>query len=106
MRAGKMDRRISLQRWTETGRDGLNQPQCGWVVIAEVWAQQRPSRGGERLAAQQVSGDKLIGFHIRYRNDISVKDRIVFEGNAYEIQDIREVGRRVVTEIDAVAEAT
>lgn len=106
MRAGKMDRRISLQRWTETGRDALNQPQFAWVVIAEVWAQQRPARGGERLAAQQVSGDKLMGFHIRYRRDLSVKDRVVFEGAVYQIQDIREVGRRVVTEIDAIGVAS
>lgn len=105
MRAGKMDRRISLQRWTETGRDALNAPIYGWVEIAEVWAQQRPTRGGERMAAQQQTGTKLIGFHMRYRNDISVKDRVLYEGQAFEIQDIREIGRRVVTEIDAAAVA-
>jgi SPP1 family predicted phage head-tail adaptor len=105
MRAGKMDRRVSLQRWTETGRDPLNQPVYAWVEIAEVWAQQRPVRGGERMAAQQQSGDKMMGFHIRYRTDLSVKDRVVFEGVSYEIQDLRELGRRVVTEIDAVGVA-
>jgi SPP1 family predicted phage head-tail adaptor len=106
MRAGKMDRRVSLQRWTETGRDSQNGPIYTWVEIAEVWAQQRPVRGGERLAAQQQTGDKMMGFHIRYRSDLSVKDRVVMDGVAYQIQDLRELGRRVVTEIDAVAVAS
>lgn len=106
MRAGKLDRRITIQRFTETGRDEFNEPVMSWADVAAVWAQQRPDRGAERFAAAQVSGTSVMTFHIRYRGDLTVQDRLVYEGRTFEIiAPPREIGRRVVTEIDAVARA-
>lgn len=103
MRAGKMDRRVTLLKWQETGRDAMNTPIEGWAAVATVWAQQRPERGGERFAAAQIAGARVMTFHVRYRTDIGVKDRISYEGQIFEISDVRELGRRVVSEIDCVA---
>lgn len=106
MRAGKLDRRVTIQRWTETGRNDLNEPIMAWAVIATVWAQQRPDRGSERFAAAQVSGAAVMTFHIRYRADLTDQDRLVYEGKTYQIvAPSRELGRRSGTEIDAVAKA-
>ena len=106
MRAGKLDRRVTIRRLTETGRTPLNEPILSWTDVATVWGQQRPNRGSERFEAGQVSGAAVLTFHIRYRADLSVKDRLVYEGREYEIiAPPRELGRRVVSEIDAVARA-
>lgn len=106
MRAGKLDRRLTIERFTETGRNELNEPIMVWAEVATVWAQQRPDRGSERFAAAQVSGTSVMTFHIRHRDDLTQKDRLVYEGRVYEIiAPPREIGRRVVTEIDAVARA-
>lgn len=103
MRAGKMDRRVTLLKWQETGRDALNTPIENWVAVATVWAQQRTERGAERFSAAQIAGAKVMTFHIRHRSDIGVKDRISYEGQVFEISDVRELGRRVGSEIDCVA---
>lgn len=46
-------------------------------------------------------------FRTRYRADLAltVQDRLVFDGKTWDIHDIREIGRRVFTEIDATARA-
>lgn len=105
MRAGKLDRRIEILRHQEIGRNELNEPIMGWVPVAEVWASARPNRGAERFEAQQLVGSAVLTFQIRYRADISVEDRIGYEGRTWDIHDIREIGRRVGTEIDATARA-
>lgn len=106
MRAGKLDRRLTIRRLVETGRDAMNAPVVEWSDVATVWAQQRLNRGSERFAAEQVSGTAVMTFHIRYRADLTITDRLVYEGREYEIiAPPREIGRRVVSEIDAVARA-
>ena len=104
MRAGKLDRRLTIRRFTEIGRTPLNEPIRGWVDVVTVWAQQRPQRGSERFAAAQINGTAVLTFHIRHRGDVTVQDRLVYEGLEYEIvAPPREIGRRVVLEIDAIA---
>ena len=104
MRAGKLDRRLTIQRLSENQRDQFNKPVQVWIDLCTVWAQQRPNRGSERFADGQVSGTAVMTFHIRYLADISMRDRLIYEGVSYEIvAPPREIGRRVVTEIDAVA---
>lgn len=103
MRAGKMDRRVTLLKFQEIGRDPLNTPIEAWVPTATVWAQQRPERGAERFTAAQIAGAKVMTFHVRYRADIGIKDRLSYEGQVFEISDVRELGRRETSELDCVA---
>lgn len=104
MRAGKLDRRLTIRRYQKTGTNAFNEPVMAWSDVVTVWAQQRPERGSERFAAAQVNGTAVMTFHIRFRGDLTVRDRIVYEGTEYEIvAPPREIGRRVVTEIDCIA---
>ncbi|WP_226578884.1 phage head closure protein [Acuticoccus sediminis] len=105
MRAGKLDRRVTLERLTDGGTDAFNVAIEEWAEVATVWAQARPNRGAERFTAAEVNGSAVMSFQIRYRSDVTVKDRLVYEGRVWNIVDVREVGRRVVTEIDATARA-
>ena len=104
MRAGKLDRRVTILRESQIGVNAFNEPIVEWTPVATVWAQQRPDRGSERFAAAQVAGTAVMTFHIRYRGDVTATDRLEYEGTTYEIvAPPRELGRRVVLEIDAVA---
>lgn len=104
MRAGKLDRRVTILGRVETGRNALNEPVLQWSDLAEVWAQQRPNRGSERFAAGQLAATDVLTLHIRWRPGLSVMNRIRYEGRIYEIvAPPREIGRRVVLEIDMVA---
>lgn len=99
-----MDRRVSILREVETGRNELNEPIIEWKKIATVWAQQRPERGSERFAANQVQGKSVLVFHIRFRADLSERDRLLYNREVYDIvAPPRELGRGVVSEIDASA---
>lgn len=106
MRAGKLDRRITIQR-ASIAASGSGEPVETWADLATVWAQARPVRGEERFATRQLVGTAVMTFYMRYRSDlaITVKDRISYDGKTWDILDVREVGRRVVTEIDAKARA-
>jgi SPP1 family predicted phage head-tail adaptor len=104
MRAGPLDRRITIPRYQEAGRDAFNEPVLAWVPIATRWGQYRPHRGDERFAAQQVAGTAVVMFVLRYR-DVRVTDRLSYGGKLWNIHDVREIGRTVGVEIDAVARA-
>lgn len=108
MRAGKLDRRITIERATYETNDFGEEVEI-WECVATVWAQQRPVRGAERFTAQEFAGTRTLTFHIRYTPSLTVRDRIRFKNHGeaaertYNIVDVREIGRGVVTEFDAVA---
>lgn len=104
MRAGKLDRRVTIRRATVT-YDAFNNQVETWADVATVWAQQRPSRGSERFTAQEIAGAAVMTFHMRFRSDLTIKDRIQYDGREWDIADVREIGRRVVIEIDCTARA-
>src|SRR5262245_20493120 len=104
MRGGKLDRRITLQQATVT-YDSLNNPIQTWGDLATVWASRQDMSDTERVAASEVGADMTTRFQIRWSNLVSVlnpKDRLTFDGNSYEIVNVKEIGRREGIEITAV----
>jgi SPP1 family predicted phage head-tail adaptor len=102
MRAGELDRIISLQTATVT-HDAAGQPIETWKGI-NVPAHIKRIKGGERFTADQDIGKESITFKIRYRTiRPTVLNRIVYLGRNWDIHDVRELGRREGLEIDATA---
>lgn len=104
LRAGELDRRITLQRATVT-RDGLNNPVEAWGDHATVWAKYEPVSDGEKFRAGERASEIGARFTIRYSSqvaDLSPKDRLIFAGRAYAITRVKEVGRRVALELTVV----
>ena len=108
MRAGELNKSIVIQARTDT-QDSFGQPIPSWAKIhtdATLPARVMPNRGNERFTAQQVYGESVVTFRIRWRSDVSVENRIVYDGKNWDIRDVREVGRREGLEIDASVRAT
>lgn len=105
MKVGKLNRRISLQRYTiVTNR--LNEQEQIWNVFAEVWASKQDISDSERIASQQIQATITTRFQIRYNalvSSLNAKDRVVFEGRIYDISAVKEIGRKEGIEISAVA---
>ena len=104
VRAGELDRRITLQRATVT-RDGLNNPVETWGDYATVWAKYEPVSDGEKFRAGERASEIGARFMIRYSSqvaDVSPKDRILFGGREFAITRVKEIGRRVGLEITVV----
>lgn len=101
MRAGDLDRRITIEQAT-AGTDDYGAPTQTWATLAQVWAQVKPVRGQEYFAAQQVNARVDTVFKIRHRTDITTAMRISYGSEYYDIQSVLEIGRREGLELMAI----
>lgn len=107
MRSGELDRRIQLQR-LGAGRNSFNEPATEFEPFATVWAKVTPISDGERARARQTSATATHRFLIRYSGQvagITAKDRVFYNGQAFDISGVKEVNRREGLEITATARA-
>jgi SPP1 family predicted phage head-tail adaptor len=103
MFAGKLDRRITLERATKA-QDEYGEEVLTWGTLATVWASFKPVSDGERMAAREVSAELTARFQIRWDSawsDLSAQDRLIFDGKTYSISGVKEIGRREGIEITA-----
>lgn len=103
--AGKMDRKIVLQRFTET-LDSYNESVKTWATLATRRASYEPISDGERFRASETAANVSARFVIRYSSAVSTlnpKDRLTFDGTVFEIVNVKEIGRREGFEITAGA---
>ena len=105
--AGPLDRRIRLQRY-RLQHDAFNAQVRVWYDLAEVWASKDDLSDSERIAAQEKGTALSTRWQIRYSKtvaDLSPKDRLyeVFTKRTYDIQAVKELGRRVGLELSTNA---
>lgn len=107
MRAGKLDRRIAIQRAT-VAENALGEARpTAWATIATVWANVAPAPGSERYASAERAAEGPTVFNIRWSSDVddvNGKDRIEYpvdSGALYDIASAHKIGRR--NEIEIVA---
>jgi SPP1 family predicted phage head-tail adaptor len=94
--ASKLDNEITLQHRVQT-RNTQGEQVASWVTYARVWADKHDLRGNESFTAQQVYGEVMTEFVMRWRPDVMVTDRLtVLDGGAvYEIKTALEIPRHV-----------
>jgi len=102
MRSGSLDRRIRLETRNTTA-DSFGEPIDTPAILATVAAQVLPLKASEVFADQQFSAGKALKFIIRHRTDVNETVRIIYEGDAFDIQSVSEIGRREGLEIIAAA---
>jgi SPP1 family predicted phage head-tail adaptor len=93
MRAGAMDRYITIQKNTVT-TDAYGASINTWSTRVQVWAERRELAMAERIQAQAVKSDLSAKYYVRYNTAILVKDRIVDGSDTYEVTGIVEIGRK------------
>ncbi len=108
MRAGDLDRRVTLERAT-VSQDAMNEDVLTWSPLATVWASYEPVRDGERFRAAETAAGLSARFVIRWSSavaDLTPRDRVMFDGVVHEIVAVKEHGgRRVGIEISCVGRA-
>lgn len=89
MRAGRLRCLVTLQRYTVT-QDDYGQKLESWVTYATVWAAvEMGSNAGawrEFFAAQQTNNEQRVLVLMRYRDDVSVDDRVLHGEKIYKIE--------------------
>jgi SPP1 family predicted phage head-tail adaptor len=110
MRAGDLDRRIAIQRFT-TEESPSGEPIQTWTTIATVWAKVDQQTGREFFAASQEVSERKTVFRIRWMPDLTVLDRVVYPAteseptaaSIYDVSEVRELGRQEGIELHATA---
>lgn len=90
MRAGQLNRRITIQQRT-SAQDAAGQPVLTWVDVATVWAN---IAGDNGLRTIHVAGDiplsvKRYSFRIRFREGLNEAMRVLYDGTPFDIRAVR-----------------
>lgn len=102
MRAGKLDRIIEIQRLSRTVDDYGTETEA-WTPVATLRAQLVQASTEEFVNSFGSSAETIAIFRIRYRNDLLTSDRITCRGQAYDVKEIKELGRREGLDLRCVA---
>jgi SPP1 family predicted phage head-tail adaptor len=93
MRAGQLDRRITIEQNTPT-QGPTGEEAASWSTLATVWAEVRQRRGREFFDSHQVVAEIDTVFLIRHRTDVTAKMRVSWDGRLYDIHYVGEIGRK------------
>jgi SPP1 family predicted phage head-tail adaptor len=107
VRAGKLDRRVDIQRNTPTTSDSGEQIETWADVAFNIPASFAPLSGDERFSVPQNIATDQVEFRIRYSSvvaSLSPLDRVIYpsrgtaspppEVTVYDILQATEIGRR------------
>lgn len=93
MQAGKLRRRIEIQRRTAT-QDDYGQPLTTWTTEITTQAEFEPLNGRELVAAQAVQSEVTHTVTIRYRAGITPAMRIKYDGRLFNIHAVLDEAER------------
>jgi len=91
--AGQLDRRITIQNFSET-TDSFGQQVKSFSTLASVWANVVERVGSEGEDGEMIAATKKVEFVIRYRTDVDEEMRILYNNNTYKIQAIQSADAR------------
>ncbi|GGA77979.1 hypothetical protein GCM10011491_01440 [Brucella endophytica] len=95
---GKLDRRITIERETEIVKPSGSVVKV-WTPLATVWAEVLQQTASEFFTGYGEAETSTVIFRVRYRPGITTADRVSFNGTAYGIKEIKELGRRDALEL-------
>lgn len=93
---GAMDQRVTLQRIVRTadGAGGIVEAWADFTDRPTVWANVIAKAGSESMIEGRMTATFTVLFTIHNRRDIEPRDRIIWQGVAYNIRGIRDMGGR------------
>src|SRR5690606_30362543 len=98
VKAGRLDRRITIQREGETV-DQYGTVKRAWSTVATVPAERLAQSTADFMQAFGEDTETVMAFRIRYRFGVETTDRVLFEGRAFNVVELKEIGRRVGLEL-------
>lgn len=90
MNIGNLRHRIELQR-IDTLQNETGELQKTYKTYANVWAEIKSGTGEERLFDDHVKSTINLTIAIRYRDGVTSKDRVLYQGTAYKINHVDNV---------------
>lgn len=94
MRAGKLDRIITIQTYSEGVPDDYGNSTPGWADGDTLRAQIVQASTEEYLRAYGEGSETAVIFRTRYLDGVGTEDRVLYEGKPFNIKEVKEIGRR------------
>lgn len=93
-RPGELDQLIDIKRMVKTS-DGYGGDTVALsYVVTGLWTKVRPMSGKEAERFDKLNAEFTNLFVVRFRDDIQEDDRIVWDGDEYNIRTIQKAGSR------------
>lgn len=99
MKAGDLNRLITVLRREQTGTTIANEPIFEWLPVRRISANVRYLKADERFDGNQVFAWSTVVFKTRWFPGLEPTDVISFDGRNYNVSGYAEIGRRVGLEI-------
>lgn len=99
MRAGKLDKVITIDAYSAGVPDDYGVTAAGWSTIATVRAQVLQQSTDEYLRGYGEGAATVVIFRARWLDGVTVEHRVTYGGTAYNIREVKEIGRRVGLEL-------
>lgn len=93
MRAGRLDRTIIIERGAHVV-DPAGTPSFTWATVATLRAERIQSSTDEYLQAQGANAETVMIFRTRFVAGITTADRVLYEGEVFNLREVKELGRR------------
>lgn len=100
MNPGRMDRQVTLQRFTIT-QNAIGEQVKMWTTLATVPAAYKADAGSEPVRGDKKEALRPDVFTIRYYSGLTPADRLQYGGVVYDILSVAEIGRRHLMELKA-----
>ncbi|QIA23094.1 phage head closure protein [Mesorhizobium sp. AA22] len=93
MRAGRLDREIVIERVTLVD-DGTGNQTETWTPLATLRAQLIEASTEEFIRSYGASSETATIFRTRYMAEVTLADRVSYNGQPHNLIEIKEIGRR------------
>lgn len=93
MRAGKLDKTITIERPVRS-LGPYGEQYTGWETVATMRTQIVNGSTEEFIRGQGATTETSITFRMRWLDGVTTEHRITYEGQAFDIKETKELGRR------------
>lgn len=104
---GELDRKITFIKKVISTNAFNEDAEGNWVVVDSnptVWARVREKPGKEMTLADRITHIRSTLFTVRYREDITELNRVVYRGRVYDIHSVTDNGDGRERFIDVLGE--
>src|SRR5262245_26543489 len=102
IRAGKLDRVITIDRATTT-IDASGAPQEAWSTVATMRAELVDASADEIMRQNGANSETTITLRTWFTPGVTLADRVTYDGRPFNIKSVKEIGRRRGLEIKATS---
>lgn len=94
MRAGQLDRLIRIDHYSTDAVNDFGTPTPAWTLIVDSLPAQIVQASTQEFLRGGANEETTIIFRIRWMDGITLSDRVTYGGEAFNIRETKEIGRR------------